>query len=188
MDADSCFSAIHLMKLFIKILLLAVSLTGLSYQTFAAPACVVTIRWDASPDPDVAGYAVYYGVDGAPLTNRLDVATSTAATVKNLVAASTYSFYVVAYYSDAVESDPSNFLLYTAPAISSIHLNQLSDGTMGISFHVAPGAACHVEYTDNLSSPNWTLLTTSLGDANGLVTFSDPISSTGSRFYRAVIP
>lgn len=176
------------MKLWIRNVLLAVILAGLSYQTFADSAFAVTLQWDASPDPSVVGYAVYYGVDGSPMTNRMDVATATVATIENLVASSTYSIYVVAYYGDTVESDPSSFLLYTAPPISSIHLNQMSDGTMGISFDVAPGAACHVEYTDSLSPPNWTVLTTALGDSNGFVTFNDPISSTGSRYYRAVIP
>lgn len=178
------------MKILSKIALLVVliSSVALTHNVSAGPACIASLQWQSSPDPAVAGYALYYGLDGYPLTNRVDVGLSTAVTVKNLVASSTYFFYVVAYDSDQGESDPSNFLLYTAPAMSSLRLSQNSDGTMNLLFHVAPGAVCHVEYTDTLTPANWTVLTLTAGDSNGLVTVSDPTPPGDSRFYRAVIP
>jgi hypothetical protein len=181
-------AAAHRMKKWSKILLLVVSLVGLGYETFAGPACAVTLQWQASADPTVAGYAMYYGVNGAPTTNRMDVGLANAVSVRGLVASSTYDFYVVAYSSDLIESDPSNLLLYMAPALSSVRLTQVSDGTMSISFRVAPGAGCHVEYTDTLNPPNWIVLATAVGDSNGLVTITDPVSATGGRFYRGVVP
>jgi hypothetical protein len=187
MDADSVFTGANRMKMWSKIILLVVSLVGLGSESFAGPACGVTLQWQASSDPSVAGYALYYGVNGSPMTNRMDVGLSTEATL-DLVASSTYSFYVVAYDLNLLESDPSSFLLYTAPAISAVGLTQAADGTMAISFHVAPGGACHVEYTDTLSPPNWTVLKTAAGDSNGLVTISDPVSAKGSRYYRGVVP
>jgi hypothetical protein len=59
---------------------------------------------------------------------------------------------------------------------------------MNLAFHVAPGAVCHVEYTETLSPPAWNVLTTATGDAGGLVTINDPIIPGHNRFYRAVVP
>jgi hypothetical protein len=188
MDADSGLAAVQRMKKWLKIVLLVVSLFGLSHESFATPACVITLQWQASADPTVTGYALYYSVDGSAITNRVDTGSTTNATVKNLTASSTYSFYVVAYDANQYESIPSNLLLYTAPAISSMRLSQISTDTMNISFHVAPGATCHVEYTDTLNPPSWNVLTTAVADSNGLVTINDPVSSNGSRFYRGVVP
>ena len=166
------------------------SSVGLSQKTFAAtPACLLKLEWQSSSDPTVTGYALYYGATGGPLTNRLDVGTATFAVMNNLTASTSYSFYVVAYDVNQVESDPSNFLLYTAQAISSMNLSRSQGGGMSVSFKVAPGAACHVEYTDSLTSPNWKVLTAAAGDSNGIVNVVDAATAPGGcRFYRAVVP
>lgn len=179
----------HRMKYWIKIVL-SVSLlssVGITHQVFAGSAFPCALQWQPCPDAGVAGYALYYGVSGFPITNRMDVGSGTAVTVNNLTAPSTYSFYVVAYDANQVESDPSNLLLYNTLAISSLELSQLSDGNVNISFLVAPGAGCHVEYTETLNPPAWTVLTTATADSNGRVTISDPTVGT-ARFYRGVVP
>lgn len=179
------------MKIWTKIILAITLLgsVGIASQASAASACPVTLQWQSSPDAGVAGYALYYGVSGSPLTNRMDIGSATTTTVEGLTASATYSFFVVAYDSNQVESDPSNFLIFTAPAISSLQLIQTADGSMNISLQVAPQGSCHVEYTDTLTPPNWTVLTTATADANGLVSINDPIDPTvNARFYRAVVP
>jgi hypothetical protein len=185
-------AAIHRMKtwlrVYLRIVLLVVSLVGCVHETFGDSAYPLTLQWQASADPVVTGYALYYGVDGSPITNRMNVGSAMSALVKNLTASSTYSFYVVAYDADQNESAPSNLLLYTASTISPVRLSQPTAGTMNISFYVAPGASCHVEYTGSLNPPMWNLLTTAVADSNGLVTINDPVNSSGSRFYRAVAP
>ena len=187
MNAGSDLQPGHRMKKWSKIVLLVAVIVVFARQSFAGSACLLTLEWQPSPDAGVAGYVLYYGADGTPLTNRVDVGMQTNAIVKGLIAAATYSFYVVAYDASQVEGLPSDPLFYTAPAISSLRLSQLSGGVMKISFHVAPGAACNVEYTDTLTPPNWNLLTIAIGDSNGLVTINDPVLALGgSRFYRGV--
>jgi hypothetical protein len=188
MDADSDLAAVHRMKIWIKIILLVVGLMGISHKASAAQACLLTLQWQASSDPTVAGYALYYGVDGSPITNRIDTGAAAETTVNGLVVSSTYSFYVVAYDADLNESDPSNLLLYTAQAITSLQVSPMTAGMVSISFHVAPGGACHLEYTDTLNPPNWNVLTVAVADSSGLVTISDPVAPTGSRYYRGVVP
>jgi hypothetical protein len=154
-------------------------------QSFAGPACEIALEWEATPDSGVAGYALYYGPTGTPLTNRVDAANQTTTAVKGLTAATQYTFYVVAYDADQNEGGPSVPVYYTATAISSLELGQLANGDMKISFHVAPTAACRVEYTDSLSPQNWMLLTTATADSDGLVIVNDPVVQA-SRFYRGV--
>jgi hypothetical protein len=177
------------MKILSKIVLLVafISAAGITAKVSASPACVCNLQWNASSGTDVAGYAVYYGASGSSVTNRLDAGSALSATVKGLVASSSYFFYVVAYNPLQQESSPSNLLLYTAPAMSSLRLSQ-TNGVMNLWFHVAPGAACHVEYTASLSPATWTVLSTASADTNGLVVINDPDVSEASRFYRAVIP
>jgi len=158
--------------------------------TFAAtPACLLKLEWQSSSDPSVTGYTLYYGVTGGPLTNHVDAGMATDAIMNDLTASTSYSFYVVAYDTNNVESDPSNFLIYTAEAISSLKLSPAQGGAISVSFDVAPGTACHVEYTDTLNPPNWQMLNATVGDSNGVVNVVDnAIAPNGSRFYRAVVP
>jgi len=104
-------------------------LVGLLLNTFfglapnAHAQASVTLEWDASPDPTVTGYALYYSAVGSSVPIRQDVGLALTVTVSNLVVGVTYSFYVVAYNAYAVESDPSNVLFYTVlapPAILKI--------------------------------------------------------------------
>lgn len=175
------------MKIWLRILLLVafVGSAGFTNNLFAS-AGTVKLQWQASPDKNVAGYALYYGVSGFAATNRLDVGQMTAAAVADLNGSASYYFFVVAYDASQQESDPSNVLVYSPPTMSSLQLTQAGDGTVNLSFYVAPNAACSVEYTDTLNPPSWQLLTTAIGDSNGLVSISDPIVPGGTRFYRAV--
>ena len=157
-------------------------------QSFAAPACSLKLEWQSSDDDTVTGYAVYYGLTGTPLTNRLDVGLSNSVVFSDLTADADYSFFVVAYDSDLNESEPSNFLTYTAEPISALRLAQSPEGAMIISFNVPANAACHVEYTDTLNPPEWQLLTLASGDPDGFVTITDAVPApNGCRYYRAAI-
>jgi fibronectin type III domain protein len=163
-----------------------ICLVGFARPTFAAQACPLTLDWQPSPDSGVAGYVLYYGADDGPITNRVDVGLQTETVVKDLVASVEYTFYVVAYDADHFEGDPSDPLIYTAEVISPLNLVQSPGGVMSLSFHVAPGAGCWVEYTDTLMPPNWNLLTWAVGDSNGLVVIDDWMVEP-SRFYRGVV-
>ncbi len=168
----------------IVLLLAVICLAGIARQSIAGTACILTLEWQGNPDSAVAGYALYYGETGDPLTNRMDVGLQTAAVVKDLAVFEEYTFYVVAYDIDQNESEPSDPLVYTIQAISSLGLSQSSDGSsMNISFRVAPNEDCWVEYTDSLTPPDWNLLTTATGDSNGDVVINDP-TVQDSRFYR----
>ncbi len=73
----------------------------------------VKLAWNANPDPDVAGYKVYYDTDAnLPYEGRgakegdspIDVKNVTTFTVSGLKPDATYTFVVTAYYPDGKES------------------------------------------------------------------------------------
>jgi len=89
------------------------TLTILPTQVVPTSPHSVTLAWDPSPDADVTGYNLYYGVVGAAQTNRVDAGAALTSTVSNLLAGTTYFFTATAYNADGVESEPCNTVTYT---------------------------------------------------------------------------
>jgi len=79
----------------------------------AASALDVRLRWDSNTEPDLAGYKVYYGVDGLANPTHLDVSNQTVATITGLDPGQNYSFAVTAYNTEGLESPYSSVV--TAP-------------------------------------------------------------------------
>jgi hypothetical protein len=78
----------------------------------------VTLAWDASSDPNIAGYKLRYGTTSGNPSQIVDVAKTTTATPSNLNDATTYFFTVSAYNTEALESPPSNEVSYMTPGPS----------------------------------------------------------------------
>ena len=75
-------------------------------------AATVTLGWKPNPEPDIAGYRVYYGTVAAPFGNVVDVGWPTA-TLTNLENAVTYTIAVTAYNTAGAESAYSQPVSYT---------------------------------------------------------------------------
>jgi hypothetical protein len=67
----------------------------------------VTLAWDASPDPAVTGYRVYFGIAPEQYTNSVTT-TATTVTISNLAPRTRYYFAATAFDATGVESDFSN--------------------------------------------------------------------------------
>ena len=80
----------------------------------------VNLAWDANPEPDIAKYKVYWGLESGAPTESLDVGKVTAATVRHLDDGATYFFTVTAINEAGEESEPSNEVFYTT-AISRLY-------------------------------------------------------------------
>src|SRR5205823_3436364 len=72
----------------------------------------VTLAWDPNQEPDIAGYNLYYGEVSRIFRTKIDVGNVTSATVPNLAEGMTYFFFVTAYNTSGLESDPSNEVIY----------------------------------------------------------------------------
>ncbi|MBI3853350.1 MAG: tandem-95 repeat protein [Verrucomicrobia bacterium] len=93
----------------------------------------MTLAWDPSTDPDVAGYKIYYGVVSRTYTNMVDVGNATNVTISGLIEGTTYYFAATAYNALGMESDFSNETSYSVPTSAvnnSPTLNALSNLTI----------------------------------------------------------
>jgi len=156
----------------------------------AMPAAPVTLAWDASADKSVAGYAVYYKLAGSQSTapTRVNVGKTVEATISNLQANTNYLFYVVACKTDGGESAPTNPLVYSPPAISSLTVFPFGDGTMDVLFRAAVGSQCRVEYSSTLKPSDWHSLGNTIADSQGYVEINDDLQPRPlMRFYRGVL-
>ena len=79
----------------------------------------VTLEWEASPDPDVAGYNVYQGANSRDYDASMDVGNWTSATIANLEDNATYYFAVTAYNSVGDESGYSNEVCLNCATVST---------------------------------------------------------------------
>jgi hypothetical protein len=76
---------------------------------FTISAGGVILQWDPNPEPNVAGYRVYYGLASRSYTSSNDVsAPLTGVTISNLERESKYFFAVTAFDTDGLESDYSD--------------------------------------------------------------------------------
>jgi Fibronectin type III domain len=75
----------------------------------------ITLAWDPSGDPAIAGYVLYYGTASRNYTTSNNVWNSSSATVRNLQSGATYFFAVTAFNTFGLESDFSGEVSYIAP-------------------------------------------------------------------------
>jgi hypothetical protein len=118
----------------VKALLLYVALF-ISAALSNSLAVNLTLGWDPSPDAQVTGYKVYYGIAGTT-KQKFSVGNTTIASLSNLLAGQTYEFYVTAYDATGAESEPSNQITYLIPGSTTLYKLSISgfkDGYVQVS-------------------------------------------------------
>jgi hypothetical protein len=96
--------------------LLLLLLAILSLLVPAAHAGQVTVAWDPNPEPEVAGYKIYYGTSPGNYTESFDAGAATSIVLSGLQDGATYFFAAVAYDASRNESGFSNEITYAVPA------------------------------------------------------------------------
>ena len=86
----------------------------------------VTLAWNANPEPDIAGYKLFWGETNATPT-AIDVGNVTQAQVNDLVQGRTYRFYLTAYNTAGLESDASAAVIYTQPSPPPISVTTVAE-------------------------------------------------------------
>lgn len=150
----------------------------------AFPSFSVTLAWNASASPGVAGYHLYYGTASGVYTNSVSLAGVTTDTVTGLAAGVTYFFAITSYDTNALESPLSGEISYTAPT-----------GLQTVGIDVAPNRQVMVMLTgqigqtyDILATQNfktWSVIGTATIGPSGTLDFIDTnAASFSKRFYR----
>jgi hypothetical protein len=80
--------------------------------TSLAQAQSATLAWDASAEPQVQGYQVWYGTQSGIYSNHVDLGKVTTTQVTGLVAGLTY-YFVVKAFDGSNYSAPSNEVFFT---------------------------------------------------------------------------
>src|SRR5258708_12781651 len=88
-------------------------MAGLGLQARAQNS--VTLAWDPSTDPSVAGYRVYDGVASHTYTSVTNVGAATRVMLSGLTTGTTYFFAVTSYTTTGLESPFSGQLPYLVP-------------------------------------------------------------------------
>jgi len=83
------------------------------------------VAWDPNPEANIQGYRIYHGKSAGGPTNVVDVGTQTTGTVTNLNHSTAYFFFVTAYNTFGLESDPSDTLTYQTPGPLSLSMDGL---------------------------------------------------------------
>lgn len=83
-------------------------------------AQTATLSWNASTDPNLAGYVIYYGGASQDYTNTIVVGNVTNVSITGLTAGATYYFAATTYDSAGDESAFSNEATYTVPGGASL--------------------------------------------------------------------
>lgn len=84
-------------------------------SAFEVEAADVTLAWDPSSSPNVAGYRLHSGTTSGVYSQTSELGNATSTLVSNLVTGKTYFFVVTAYNTMGVESARSNEVSYLAP-------------------------------------------------------------------------
>ena len=119
----------------------------------------VTVEWAKNPEPTVTGYRVHYGETNRSPTS-VNVGNTTRYSVNNLTPGRTYYFYITAYNSYDLESDPSARAYYKVPesTISTSAAFVRSDATTSGSWQGMYGSQGglaypngHIPYPENVA-------------------------------------
>lgn len=160
------------------------------FITFSAPLYSIPIRlaWNPPNDPNVKGYVLYYGLTNQSATNRVVVGTNLTVTITNMLASTTYRLHAVSYNAASVESEPSNQLLLTPPAISSIKIACQTNRTMKLDCLAAAGTVCGIQFSSTMLPGSWRTLTNVTANTLGNIALIDASSSrVPKRFYRVAL-
>jgi hypothetical protein len=142
----------------------------------------MTMAWNGSPDPAVAGYFINYGAASGDYTNSIAVGNVTTTIVPGLVGGVTYYFAVSAFDADGLESALSNEITY-APGIPTISFQVSATGQVVLSMSGLIGHTYNIEATEDLVT--WTVIGTVTVGPGGPSEFTDPdAAGYPNRFYR----
>jgi hypothetical protein len=113
----------------------------------------LTLAWDPNTEPDIAGYKLYCGEASGRYIASIDVGNVTQfqPTLKNLNPGDKAFFVVSAYNTSGLESDYSNEVSYTKPALPQPTLEISVDafGMVQLAWVTYPGLFYTVWYKDN---------------------------------------
>ena len=144
----------------------------------------VTLGWNPSTDPLVAGYNLYYGGASGNYTNKVTIGKATTAVTSGLLVGVTYYFSATTYNAAGMESLFSGEVSYTVPTPSQgVQIRAMPARQFALTVTGTVGHTYDIQATQDFKT--WTVIGTVTMDASGTLTFTDTnAASFTRRFYR----
>jgi hypothetical protein len=146
----------------------------------------VSLAWDPSPDTNVVGYFLCWGLASGQCTNQLDTGNVTNATVAGFTTDTVYFFNVVAYDALGQRADPSNEVQCRIANPPILSLETIHGGTnlsVSLNFQGSAGANYTILVTSDLI--HWESLWTTNCLVDQPVMFQENVPpACDRRFYR----
>ena len=143
----------------------------------------VTLAWNRSTDPIVAGYNIHYGGTSGTYTNMVNAGSATNATISGLIPGTTYYFAAQTYSSLGVESLFSSEVSYTVPIPAGVQLRVTPARQFVLTVTGPIGHKYDIQATQDFKT--WTVIGTATVGTNGSLNFTDTNAAKYSRrFYR----
>ena len=151
--------------------------------SFGQTLSSVTLAWNPSTDPSVAGYIVYEGVVSQNYTNSFDVGNTTSATISQLVPGTTYYFAVAAYDTNHVQSLLSPEVSYLVPNNGpNLQITMTVNSQPLLTGNAPAGYTYNVQASHDLTT--WTNIASITAGSNGSLRFTDTNAAGSLNFYR----
>jgi hypothetical protein len=173
---------------FIRLFFLGI-ITG-PFSAFASAN--VTLAWNRSSDPIIAGYDIYYGGASGVYTNVIDAGNNTSVTISNLINGATYYFAAATYSAAGAVSALSSEVAYTisqAPPTLDPIGNRIINATAGAQTvsltGISTGSGGNPALTVTATSSNTNLVSNPIvnytgNNSAGSLTFSPIAGASGS--------
>lgn len=145
----------------------------------------LTLAWEPSPNPVVAGYHLYYGTASGNYTSSSYITGNLAtATIAGLASGVTYYFAITSVDAEGQESAFSSELNYSQGIAGvQMQIHGVAGGQFMLTVSGPAGHRYDIEATQDFSA--WTVIGTGTLDAGGLRDFTDPnAAGFPQRFYR----
>jgi hypothetical protein len=165
-----------------RLLIALASLVLIHSHSNAQATQTVLLSWDASPDPSVVGYNVYYGTGSGNYTNIVNVGGASFTTIPGIVEGKTYYFAVTAFDLFGQESVFSNEVNYTGviqPAVVSI---SVVNGVVSLTGTGSTGHVYEIQATTNFVL--WQVIGIQTAGASGTFSFTPPAENYPMQFFR----
>lgn len=151
-------------------------------QAVAGASQSVTLAWNPSIDPGIAGYKIYYGTASHNYSSVVTVGITNSVTITGLTAGTTYYFAATSYDQAGVESDLSNEASYAVPAPQpALTATAYSAGQFRFNVSGTTGAMYVVQASTDLV--HWVSLQT---NAVPFDFVDSQAANFSKRFYRSV--
>lgn len=167
----------------------ALMLLALLMSTMSASAqfVTVTLAWDANQEADLAGYKLYYAEYGdAPSVVNVRVSSQPSVTLDSLSPNTAYTFYVTAYNTAGLESDPSETITWETPSTGAPRVTTVARTAGGFSVTSIgmSGNVYSLQAKNEVNAPQWTTIDSAQAGVDGSFTLVDPVANLPRRFYR----